>query len=196
MTMARVRTIFTGVAGTPWYSNLYFADDGGTPIGSSAVGWVGDMWTAAGGAISNNLAWTIEAEVAQIDESDGELTGLTVTAGETGGGSASDDELPWQTQALGTWATDAFVHGRRVRGRLFWPGMGESNNTAGVPTSGLRAALAGYMNDLITDSAGTLVVWSRPFEGTEDNPARTGTYHLVTGASVSAKWSVLRTRRD
>lgn len=196
MTIARVRTVLTGVAGTPWYSNLYFADDGGTPVGTLAVGWVNDMWTAAAGAISNNVTWEVQGEVAQLDESDGELTGITMVASEAGAGTASDEELPFQTQALTRWLTDAFVHGRRVRGRLFWPGMGESNNAGGQPTSGLRAALSGYSNDLVSDSGGTLVVWSRPFAGTEFNPARLGTYHLVTGTSISTTWATLRTRRD
>jgi len=196
MTIARVRTVLTGVAGTPWYSNLYFVDEGGTPIATTAVGWVNDMWTAAAGAISDNVDWLVQGEVAQIDEATGLLTGITTVADESGGGTATDDELPFQTQALTRWLTDDFVHGRRLRGRLFWPGMGESNNTGGVPSSGLRAALSTYSNDLVSDSAGTLVVWSRPFAGTEGNPARVGSYGLVTGTSISTKWATLRTRRD
>ena len=46
-TLARVRTIFTGPAGSPWYSNLYF--DAATGTAQNAADAAAPFW----GAVDN-----------------------------------------------------------------------------------------------------------------------------------------------
>jgi hypothetical protein len=196
MAMARVRTVFTGVAGTPWYSNLYWADDGAESGAEGYVEAVGAFWVALQGAISDNVSWIVQSEVAIIDEATGNLTGIETVPSTGSTGTASDEELPFQTQALVRLNTGEFVHNRRVRGRIFIPAMGESNNVGGLPSSGLRASLDAAAETLRTSNGGVMCVWSRPFAGKEGNPARTGTKHFVTSAEVSTQWAVLRSRRD
>lgn len=196
MTMARVRTVFTGVAGTPWYSNLYFANDGGVDGSGTFVGQTNVYWNAIKGAINNQITWTVEGDVPQIDEVTGNLVGVTSVSPQTGTMTGSDDPLPWATQALVRLNTNAFVHNRNVRGRIFIPGCGETNSADGNVASGLVSALDTATNNLIGAVTDLLVVWSRPFAGSEGNPARLGSYHFVETASTDTKWSVLRSRRD
>lgn len=200
MTIARVRTIFTGVAGTPWYSNLYFFDNGGTEIGPDAVTWVTAFWTSLSAVMQDSVIWTIEPEVARLDESTGQLTGVTATPGATGGGTQQVAALPWQTQGLIREFTGAFVNGRRVRGRTFIPGPTESSSDVGVPIGTYITALQNAADALIASSVSTWCVWARPFDGdpaaVPPKPARTGTAHIIVSANVWDKWAVQRSRRD
>lgn len=200
MTLARVRTVMVGVAGTPWYSNLYFMDDGGTSVAPQAVAAVGTFWTTMAAAISNNVTGTVQGEVARINEVDGQLTGVENVTPVAFAGGNTDDELPWQTQLLGRTFTAGFVNGRRVRGRIFIPGMVENNNAVGVPVASLQTSLQNALNALIAEPNTILAVWARPFAGdpaaVPPKPARLGTKYAVVTASVSPIWSVLRSRRD
>lgn len=194
--ISRVRTVFTGVAGTPWYSNLYFSSPGGSASVTAAVNAVHTFWFTMKGAIQTGVTWTVQGEVAQIENTTGELVGIINVPSLTNVGTAADEALPWATQALVQLNTNDFVHSRRVRGRIFVPAMGEANNTGGVPSSGLRSSLDGAAEALIADAGCILEVWSRPYAGSEGNPARQGSSHVVQSADVSPKWSVLRSRRD
>jgi hypothetical protein len=52
------------------------------------------------------------------------------------------------------------------------------------------------MEVMIADPNAPLVVYSRPFAGTEKNPARLGSFGNVESADVSPRWAVMRSRRD
>jgi hypothetical protein len=197
--LARVRTIFTGVAGTPWYSNLYFHNDDATDTSTGCVAAVNAFWLAMRASIQSSVTWVVSGEVAQIESTTGTLVGISNVTALGNTGSAADDALPWQTQALIRLNTDTFINGRRLRGKIFFPGLGEGNNTLGVPSSALRGALDTATEALIADSASGLVVWSRPFVPPADRPdlvARQGSFAFAQSADVSTKWSVLRSRRD
>lgn len=195
-TLARVRTIFTGVAGTPWYSNQYFnATGAGIPI-QPMVDAVNDFWTALRASIQSAVTWQVQGEVALIEDTTGNLVGLENVTGLGNTGSAADDALPWQTQLLIRLNTSNFIHSRRLRGHIYVPALGEGNNTAGVPSSALRAAADAAAEALIADVEAPLVVYSRKFAGTPNNPARVGSFASVDSAEVATKWSVLRSRRD
>lgn len=198
MAIRRVRTIFSGVAGTPWYSNLYFDADGVTPTAQENVDDTDAFWTAMANLIDNAISWTVGPEVPVLDETTGTLVGVTsVTAG-TGVGTAAGDALPYATQGLVRLATDDFVAGRRVRGRIFLPGIDENfNGPSGVPTSTFLTTVQGAIDGLI--AAGGLLVWARPFPGAEGppvRPARAGSKASITASSVWTQWAVMRSRRD
>ena len=196
MTMARVRTVFSGVAGTPWYSNLYFANDGSEDNSQNAHDATAAFWTSLADAITDQVTWEVLGEVTQIDEATGNLEGIVTLTPAFDNGEVTAEPLPWTTQALARLLTGQIVHNRLVRGRIFVPGETIGSNDDGKPTAGAIAGVQTAANLLITEAAGTLVVWSRPFAGTEKNPARVGSKHLVTTASVWDQWAVQRSRRD
>lgn len=199
MTIRRVRTVFSGVAGSPWYSNLYFDADGVTPSAQQNVDAVDAFWTALASLMDNAVTWTIGPEVPELDETTGELTGVqTVTPG-TGAGTDTTDPLPYMSQGLVRLSTTDFVAGRRVRGRIFVPGLTETaNTTTGQPSGSAITAMTTAGTNLV--AAGGLLVWSRPFAGdpaaTPPRPARAGSKASITAVSGWNQWAVMRSRRD
>lgn len=197
MSLLRVRTVLTGVAGTPWYTNTYFSDPLTGTAEQDAVNAMGAFWNTMDTYIDNTVSGQVQGDVLRIDETDGTVLGLEAATPVAVAGGNTSDPLPYMTQGLGRLSTAGIVHNRLVRGRIIVPGPTEDQNgTAGVPASTYISTLQTAMDALIADANTALVVWSRPFAGTEGNPARSGSIHLVTGASVAPYWSVLRSRRD
>lgn len=186
-TMNRVRTVWTGVAGAPWYSNMYFTDDTLSTTAQDAVNAVGTFWSAISGNIVNTVAYTVQGAVARIDDATGTLLGAWAVTPVTGAGTAAVDQLPRQVQGLVRWETGRVVSGRFLRGRTFIPGLGETlNNAGGIPAPAVVTLFGTAGAALIADSGNELLVWSRA--------------HGVSEPAVSAtgwsQWATLRTRRD
>lgn len=191
--IARVRTVFTGVAGTPWYSNLYFQASPGTATQRNEA--VRVFWGTLGNVIHQSIAFNVEAENAIIEDTTGVITGFESGDAETGVGLATGDPLPWATQGLIQEICEIVVEGRRLRGRTFVPGATETYNVNGIPTSDYRAQLQSSADALILASStfGTWQVWSRP----QGLPTpRSGTSDNVETCNVWNKWAQLRSRRD
>lgn len=188
MPMRRIRTVWSGVAGTPWYSNHYFAFSPGTV--QLTLDAVEDFWIAVNGAICNEVFWQIESDVAVVDEATGDITSIETGTGGGGQGANTNDPLPWATQGLINWLTGQFSNGRQVRGKTYVPGLCEDGNTTGgVMSSGLQTTIQGAADGLIADadSGGfNLQVYTRVNTGDVE----------VASASVPTKWAVLRSRRD
>jgi hypothetical protein len=147
------------------------------------------FFSALTGRVPNEVSWSFPGEVLEYDTVTGKLIEVypvtapaNVVATSTGGYShASGGRVDWHTQAI--------VNGKRLRGRSFIvPMAGSEFGPDGVLTAGARSALTNAANGLITAMAGPggLVVWSRTHGIVAD----------VESASVVAKGSVLRTRRD
>lgn len=190
--MYRVRTVFSGVPGTPWYSNLYF-DAGGSGTVASIVDAVGVFWAAIDGNMSTSITWEVEGEVPTINPEGGQIEEWTNTTSETGtGGTDPGLALPWQTQALLRFSTNGLRAGRQVKGRAFIPGLSESDNDAGLVAAGSATMIQNAWNALTAATTESQqVVWARPTVG-----LGLGQQHLVTGASVRSAWAYLSTRRD
>ncbi len=185
--MNRVRTLWTGVAGAPWYTNMYFTDTAVITDAQDAVNAVGTFWSALSGNIVNTVAYTVQGAVARIQTTDGQLVGAWACTPVTSAGTAAVDQLPRQVQGLVRWETGTVVSGRFLRGRTFIPGLGETlNNPGGVPSPTLVALFGTAGAALIADTGNELLVWSRA--------------HGVANPAVSAtgwsQWANLRTRRD
>lgn len=185
--MLRVTTVFSGVAGTPYYSSQFF---GGSTEGEAvaAAQAVDDFW----GALQINIWGVLQAnqlpEVAQIDPATGQqIDAFPVDVEETDF-TANQEPLPWATQGLIRLRTNTFVGGRRLQGRIFVPGLQEVNSIGGNPDASVLTALGNAANILATNgsTAGGLVVYSR----THQQAA------AVTSVSVWNRWAVLRSRRD
>ena len=203
MALARIRTVFVGVAGTPWYSNLYFLNDGGTSIAASATGWVTTFWQTLDNNMNSQLTWATDPEVPTFNETTGKITKVDAVTPGTGAGSGAGEPLPYTNQLLIRLITSSFINGRRVRGRIFVPGLGESDNAVGGVLAATRTLANNAATTLITSSASTLAVWARPYDALDSNgqpipghTPRLGSQHSVSTSQVWTQWAVLRSRRD
>lgn len=197
MSLVRVQTIWTGVAGSPYYTNLYAIGPITTNNGNDlATAWRVFLNSLAG-SLAAGLIATIDSELLEFDETNGVVTGAGTTTQAPVGFTAGGDVLPRSNQALIRWTTNGIVHNRRVKGRTFIPGVLESHNLGdGTPGGVLGTPLQSGVNALLATMAGRMRIWAQPFEGTPDNPLRPGSAHAIQSGTVAPFWAVLRSRRD
>lgn len=181
----RVRTVFTGVAGTPWYSNLYFL---GSVDNQSAVDRVATFWNGMLLMIDNDVVVTTEGEVTSITVETGVVAGLDSVDPVVQSGQNPVDPLPYSNQLLLALHTGEYVAGREVRGRCFVPGLCEDNTTGGS-FNGAAVAMANTAAENLR-SAGLAnndwVVYSRKNHRIDN----------IDSAVAARKPAVLRSRRD
>lgn len=183
--MYRVRTVFGGVAGSPWYSNLFFDDqDAGGAEG--AVQAVADFWEDLRPDIRSGLSWTVEGDVAIISPGTGEMEGVFPVGAVTGSGMGPEELLPTATQGLLRLRTGAYVGGREVRGRVNVPGLTEAASSSGVPIPTFIGRLSSAGANLVDHPDATLMVYSR----------KNFIASPVVSATAAPYWAVLRSRRD
>jgi len=154
-----------------------------------------EFWAEISDQMSDDISINFDATCICVEATTGVLTGaFTGTDPSTVTGASADDPLPRQTQGLLQLNTSSVISGRRVRGRLYIPGMVESrNDTSGNPSSGFISDVAGSAAaELLPAGATTssLVVWHRPTNGAG------GAHAAVTGVACSSSWAVLRSRRS
>ena len=179
----RVRTVFNGVQGAPYYSNLYF--DATAETGVTVTNAVTQFWQDIKAVICNDLTWEVEGDVAVIDDVTGEINDITAGTPSSSVGTDSADMAPLTTQGLIRARTGTFVGGREIRGRIFVPCPSEGSNLQGAPTSTYTADLTGAAGAL-RDAAVGWVIWSR---------AKGQSAPVVT-VSTWGQWASLRSRRD
>lgn len=182
--MYRVRTVFTGIQGSPWLSTMYF-DSLGAGTAQQAVSAVGTFWGALDNFMGAGVAWATEADVADINSTTGQPEDVTSTTPSTGAGSGGADLLPAATQGLIQWRTGVFANGREVRGRTFIPGLMETASTGG-PSGTFASAAPTAAAALIADANSTLIIWSRA----------NSSFAPVTSGTLWTSFAVLRSRRD
>jgi len=188
--MFRVRTVFTGVPGTPWLSTMYFNDTGGTA--QQAANAAGGYWGAIDALMGSQVDWATEADVSVINAVTGTLEGVESTTPLTGLGALATELIGFATQALCRWRTGTVVNGRNLRGRTFIPGLTTTSADDGQLISGHRVAIAAAAAALIADANSELVIWHRP------NPD-TGSLGLAAPVVTGTAWTefaVMRSRRD
>lgn len=200
MPVARVRTVFTGVAGAPYYNNLYFENVNDLSDAQAAVDLVDSAWSTLNSVLAGALIGNIESEVPIIDIPSGNITLVWATTGGVVDPTSAAEPLPWASQGLLRLSTNTFLGGRRVRGRVFIPGFTEAAQDAGIPSATTQTAIANMGATLIAPTEPTLVVYSRPRPADPDaDPpvaARDGFASVVEGTTAWNKWAVLRSRRD
>jgi len=185
-TVARVRTEFTGVAGTPAYSNFYFDSDSLTAgVYQTAVL---DCWDAAKGAILDGVVATMINPIPIIDVSTGNVVDVAVGDGGSVTCTASADQLPPATSGLLQLHTGVYVAGREVRGRCFFPYPVETLSTDGKPISAYQETLTTFAELLQdpTHANGAWVIYSRAHARAE----------YITSWAAWGQWASLRSRRD
>jgi hypothetical protein len=179
----------TGVAGSPYYSNLYFTGVATVEQAQDVVDNTEAFWDGLADSMMNTIVGVVQADVALIDEVSGDITGVLTTTGGSFTGSVAGDMLPPASQGLLRLFTNTFVGGRRIRGRVFLPAQAEANSTLGKPSGAWVTAQQSILNTFIaagiTDGS-ELVIWSR----------KNGVAPLVAVGSPWDQWAVLRSRRD
>lgn len=183
--MNRVRVVWTGVAGTPWYSNYYTIAGAISP--STAHAAVNSLQSSLKALYVPALTATIEGDIAQVESSTNEIVGVVTVPATGQTGTASGTMLPRQTQALVRLLTGAFSGGRQVRGRVFVPGLavgaiGATGQVASGTLAALNTAYATYLSALGPGA----VVFSR----------KNGTAVPIIAASTWGEFATMRSRRD
>lgn len=193
--MLRVRSVSTGVAGAPYYTNTYFL--GGVGDALAARNRMVTFWTDLTSVMRTGLQTQVEQEVWEIDPLTGDTT--AIVSGGTGvpaSGQAAGSPLPPATQGLIRLNTGLVRFNRRVAGRIFIPGLTVASAADGRPTGALLTTLTTAANKLVTGaSPAPIVVWSRPKQITGP-VAVPGAQALVSGIGVWNEFAVLRSRRD
>lgn len=200
MSLVRVQTVWSGVAGAPYYTNLYCIGPLATNNGNDlATAWHVFLASLATN-LSSPMVATIDPELLEFNEVDGVVTSAGNTIQTPVAFSGTTDALPRMTQALVQWTTAGIVHNRRVKGRTFIPGVLElQNSTAGLPAPQIGTPLQTAIDTMLSSMSGRMRIWSRPVtaeKATPTVPARPGSAHPILSGKVSAQWAVLRSRRD
>lgn len=182
MPARRIRTVFNGVPGTPWYSNMFFDTDVAVSA-QDAMDAVVAFWNTVDASMVSTVSWFTESEV-PLFTNPGTIAGWeTATSGSGNGVKTAGLALPWQTQALVRWQTGAVFNNRRVLGHTYIPGLSEDDNAGGLPTATLLNTVDAAAEAVV--EAG-LVIGSRV----------ANVFYPTTGSQLSSQWSVLRSRRD
>lgn len=182
----RARVVWTGVAGSPYYSNFYFIAE----IEQGGALAIQDRVQTALGFLQpwmpSSMLGTIQSEIARIDSVTGDMVGAVGLGTQTVQGSSGSEPEPRATQGLVRLKTNDFVAGRRISGRFFAPGVVSAANNSGVPDNSYRAALEDFANSLIGAGDVTWVVWSR----------KNGDAYNIVSAEAWTQFAILRSRRD
>jgi hypothetical protein len=185
-TVQRVRSIVTGVAGTPRYSNLYF--QGPSAPDEDYVHAVNSMWTVVLGRILTGLTITVEGAITVINSSTGDIVDVGGFTNHTLTTSGGGGELPPATCGLAQFHTGKYVAGRELRGRMYLPYPNAGDMTNGAPDASYISAWSSAFDTMnMTGQAnGAWCIYSPKNHLNE----------LVSSHSIWNKYAVLRSQRD
>lgn len=187
--MARVRTVVTGVAGSPYYVQGYFTGPGGS-VQDKIDAWhtfVTGGLAATQELLSDDCRYETESFVPLVDSATGSITGFLTGTNRVTNGTGTAGLLPTSNQVLVRWRTGVYIGGREVRGHTNLPAQTIDAQTVNgdlKPSFGLL--YEERADALAADEDAAFVVWSK----------KNGVYHRVFDASVWSKFAVLRSRRD
>lgn len=185
MTIARIRSVWTGFTGAPGYTNFHIDVPGVSPTA------VTTFWSGVRPWLPNAVTVTPDNGGDLIDEVTGQIQNTwTGTGGSpiTGMGGNSG---PLPAGAVITWHTDDVAAGRRVRGRTFIvPLAAMAYEANGTLSATCMSEIKSAADALIANSGQEFGVWRRP------RPGVAGSFHVVTRAEIKDKAAVLTSRRD
>jgi len=194
MTMNRVRCTWAGFSGAPGLTTFYLANE------VTNVAPIKAFFDGVSFVLPTVVSITIPSAGDQINETDGEITGVWAgsgggtTAGAGGGGVYSGP-----TGACVNWLTSLIVAGRRPMGRTFLvPLIGSAYEANGTLSAGAVSSIQTAATALVVALGGGMKIFSRPFVPEPGQPGtpRVGAAATVIAARVPDKAIVLRSRRD
>lgn len=194
MPMYRLRTIFSGTPVSDGLSTVHYDAAASTP--GAAVSHLGAMLDGLQNYIQASQNWTVSGTVDLIDEVTGDLIDSTAGTDYPVLTIATDAPLPPANQLMLRLGTATVVDGRRLKGRIFLPGLTEAASSgAGVVDPAVVGAVSGELATWVSGVGAQPVVWHRPKAATETEPASPGSKAPITTATVWTQWAVLRQRR-
>lgn len=185
--MLRYTSTFDTAPGTPYYNTLHFLGSTEGEAGAAAVA-AHAFWDHLANALRTDMVWRGGLEVELVDVATGQTTDTFGVPANTVEFSGTLEPLPPANQALIRLRTSVFENGRRLRGRIFVPGVTEGFTTTGKVGAGSLTLLQDAGNLLLTEAsgAGGLAVYSV-------------THRVVAGVDSCSPWddfAVQRSRRD
>nr|CRY97434.1 hypothetical protein [uncultured prokaryote] len=184
-TIQRHKVIWTGVAGSPWYSTFHVADEGNDvqDVSDAIEQWCFDV----SNNIYSEITMTHPAEVELIDGATGEITGTIQGNQSITQGVGGVNALPFSTQMVVNMRTAVYVSGRRVQGRFNVPGLTEAANTNSAWDVAVTADVLAAFNTLNAALVppGLMVL-----------SVKAAAAVPVSAMGVSPTQGVLRSRRD
>lgn len=184
LSMFRLRSVFTGVAGCPWYVNTHHEGTISSEAEAAATA-LQAFWQTQQATIPGPIRVDIEQTAVVIDPATGLQTGQLPVSAHSVSFSSSGAGLPHQVQALIRLGTGSYEGGRQIKGRIFVPGLITGASTGqGTLNANVITSLQAAATTLSTDSK--LVIYSKK------NKSAT----RVQTVSVWDQFATLRTRRD
>lgn len=182
--MRRVRVVWSGVAGSPAYSNFYAVtgDSNGDTFHAAVSQLIADL----AAYVVNEVTAVVQAEVPLIDSVTGKIQGVALLPPQTVTGQAQAEMLPPSNNMMIKWGTDDFVGGRRVVGRTNIPYLEQSVNENGVVNPLVISGLSGALSEYILNAGNDAVVWAKTSGGAAQ----------IQTATIDQKFSIIRSRRD
>jgi hypothetical protein len=169
-----------------------------TALATEAIARVRAGFNAAASVIATGTTFTPTLLVDEVDEVTGAIVNQVAAAAPAAvSGALAATNLPLQTMGLLQFQTATFIAGRRLRGRLYIPGLTVNSVGAGSnPTAATITALAAFNTALgaTVVTATNQRVWHRPKRVGGGAPSG-GLSAVVATRSVSPSYAVMRSRR-
>jgi hypothetical protein len=187
--MFQIRTVHSGFTGAPGYTQHYFDASGSSLGAQSASDAIRAFWETFAASMPSGWHYAIDADVETIDDSTGDLIGVTSTTPLVQSVTGATAAYAGGTGACITWVTNSVHFTRRLKGRTFVVPLSTSNyESDGTLTNGVLTQLRSAAAALIGHA--DFGVWGRPVDGTD------GLFANATAYNVRDKAAVLRSRRD
>jgi hypothetical protein len=175
----------------PAVSTFHFLD--------SATGMTADLFAfydAIKDRLPNGVTVTIPNEGDVIDSVTGELVGSWLDGTATAVGGLGANQCPQGVGLRVVWLTGTVLGGRRLKGSTFMVPLDATMYGTNGLLSASRSQFVTAAANLVTATAGEMVVYSRPKPAPGGvGPDTPGGYGSITASSVPNKISTLRSRR-
>lgn len=188
--LQEIRVTITGLDGGPGVAVFYAPD-----LDTTAVAALVTFFSSVKNLHPGGVSWTVPGTGDLINEANGDLVGTWTQAGS--GTQTSTSAVAAYAAGVGAciqWQTSGIVHKRRVRGKTFLvPLLAANYENNGTILAAAVTTMQNAANALV--AASNLQIWSRPFDGTPTNPARSGAGYEVTAGVVLDRVARLRSRQ-
>lgn len=161
------------------------------------IGRITSAWALVGNTQSSVVA---DREVRRIDELTGQTTGFETLGAQTPvAGTGLGEVMAQATSLMARWDTGAVLNGRRVRGRTFFPLVGNEAAVNGEVTVTAQTNVANGLNAVLGAATARIGVWSRPVYQTPPGGTpvlvRPGAFQVCNSVTVWPEFGVQRRRR-
>lgn len=156
---------------------------------------LGDFLDALAPVIGDGTTVAVANEGVEVEDTTGQLVGAWSHSTQYfTEGLEPEQPLPDASMALIRTETGQIIDGRRLRGRMFIPGLTTTAMANGNMAQATYDTMMSASGPLVSGLLG-LVVWGRPRAATGNLPSRIGGSAPVIGRSVWTEFAVQRGRR-